>query len=92
MPLLQVRECPEELYSTLSHTAQEENRSIAQQTVVQLRKSFDLDSDSAKKRRQKALFSTQALDLSLEVAAPSPAELLREDRDRVPNYVPHPLS
>ena len=36
MPLLQVRDIPEDLYEKLAKVAQMENRSIAQETIVLL--------------------------------------------------------
>ena len=38
MPLLQVRECPEDIYRKISYVAKNENRTIAQQVVVLLEK------------------------------------------------------
>ncbi len=33
MPLLQVRECPEDIYRKISYVAKAENRTIAQQVI-----------------------------------------------------------
>ena len=41
MPLLQVRECPEDIYRKISYIAKNENRTIAQQVVVLLEKSLE---------------------------------------------------
>ena len=38
MPLLQVRDMPEDLYEKLADTAEQDNRSIAQETVGMLKK------------------------------------------------------
>jgi len=43
MPLLQVRECPEDIYRKISYVAKNENRTIAQQVVVLLEKSLELN-------------------------------------------------
>ena len=37
MPLLQVRDFPQDLYELLSRRAEEENRSITQQTIYMLK-------------------------------------------------------
>jgi plasmid stability protein len=42
MPTLQVRDLPEDIYVKLNMIAAEENRSIAQQTIVLLRESLGL--------------------------------------------------
>lgn len=87
MPLLQVRECPDELYAALNRTAQEQNRSIAQQTVVQLRKSFEIDANGYKTKRARVLYATETLNATLPEEVCSPAQLLREDRDMTPSYL-----
>ena len=40
MPLLQVRECPEDIYRTITYAAKSENRTIAQQIIVLLEKAL----------------------------------------------------
>lgn len=40
MPLLQVRECPEDIYRKITYAAKNENRTIAQQIIVLLEKAF----------------------------------------------------
>ncbi|MDR3231145.1 MAG: hypothetical protein LBT65_06880 [Synergistaceae bacterium] len=81
MPLLQVRDIPNDLYETLSKTARMENRSIAQQTVVLLRAALNLREERA--FRRKAIFQEiDAMKLNNPDQFPDPADLLREDRDR----------
>lgn len=82
MPLLQVRDCPDTLYQTLARAAKNENRSIAQQTIVILKKNFSMQYNSALIRRQHALAMTAEQHVALPKGAISPAELVREDRDR----------
>ena len=53
MPTLQVRDLPEDIYVKLNMIAAEENRSIAQQTIVLLRESLGLHKNN--KLRRKAL-------------------------------------
>ena len=82
MPLLQVRDCPDNVYQTLVRNAKSENRSIAQQTIVILKKNFDMQLHSAAIRRQQAIAMTEEWHITLPKNARSPAELVREDRDR----------
>lgn len=46
MPALQVKDCPPDLYERLRACAQEENRSISQQTVTILRDYLDARDDA----------------------------------------------
>ncbi|MBQ6452829.1 MAG: hypothetical protein IJJ14_00555, partial [Coriobacteriales bacterium] len=48
MPLLQVRDCPEDVYEALRERAKRENRSIAQQTITILQEHLGLREPSAK--------------------------------------------
>lgn len=52
MALLQVRDMPDDLYETLSRVAAAENRSIAQQTIVLLKKSLQYDQKRKARRKQ----------------------------------------
>ncbi len=81
MPLLQVRDIPEDLYEELSRVAKQDNRSIAQETIVLLRAALNLDTEKRKRRRA---FLDEARDLIVESPddLPDPAILLREDRNR----------
>lgn len=40
MPLLQVRECPEDIYRTITYAAKNENRTIAKQIIVLFEKAL----------------------------------------------------
>ncbi|UTC83819.1 hypothetical protein [Treponema denticola] len=40
MPLLQVRECPEDIYRKITCAAKNENRTIAQQIIILLEKAL----------------------------------------------------
>ena len=91
MPLLQVRDCPEELYTILTVSAKRENRSIAQQTVFLLKNTLAQSYDSYKTKRSHALSRIGALGLSLPPQAESPADALREERDRTEFPMPAPL-
>jgi hypothetical protein len=81
MALLQVRDCPQELYESLAQVAKAENRSTAQQTVVLIRDALNIPSNNALRRRQ--LFSEIDMScITLGKGAPSAESLIREDRDR----------
>ena len=83
MALLQVRDFPALLYTLLAEKAEAENRSITQQTIHMLTKDLTEDSEAyfAKANRMKALNAISCLNLKLPQNAPSPAELLRADRE-----------
>lgn len=81
MPLLQVRDFPQDLYTTLSRVAEEENRSIAQETIVLLKKALNFQQESMARRR-KILEEIQDYKLENTADFPDPARLIREDRDR----------
>lgn len=40
MPLLQVRECPEDIYRKITYATKNENRTIAQQIIILLEKAL----------------------------------------------------
>ena len=81
MPLLQVRDIPEDLYYTLSKVAEAENRSIAQETIVLLKKALNFQQERLSRRRQ-VLEEIKALNFTNTDSFPNPADLIREDRDR----------
>lgn len=81
MALLQVRDCPADIYENLTDCARRENRSIAQQTVFILKNALG-NADEKKQRRKKVLNLLAAEPVILPDNSPSPAELIREDRDR----------
>jgi len=81
MPLLQVRDVPTELYETLSRVAESENRSIAQQTIVLLKKALNYKEERGA-RRKRVLQEIKAMKFTNTDAFPDPAELIREDRER----------
>ncbi len=81
MPLLQVRNCPEELYREIAKVARREHRSIAQQVVVLLQSSLQVDIENCDRR-------VRLLDRVLSQSIPEAARsvdivtMIREDRDR----------
>jgi len=81
MPLLQVRECPEDIYRKISHVAKNENRTIAQQVVVLLEKSLG-QQESNIERRKRLIEKLQNRQISSDIKIIDPVSLIREDRDR----------
>lgn len=80
MPTLQVRDLPEDVYIRLSAVAQEENRSLAQQTIVLLKESLGLHNNN-KLRRKSVLTKIQEKGYK-DIDDINPVDLIREDRDR----------
>ena len=94
MPLLQVRDFPEELYGNLKIAAKAANRSISQHTVVVIREhlqgqqtvapTYNTTTESNKQRRSEALAAIERFHLEnpgIFDGAPDPVDLIREDRD-----------
>ena len=81
MASLEIRDLPDDVYEALSFRAQAENRSLAQQAIVELRRIPEL---TARERRREVL---KELRTRIEREVPcrlsrSPEELTREDRER----------
>ena len=81
MPLLQVRDIPEDLYEKLSQVAAADHRSIAQETIVLLRKALGLKEERIARRR-KLFEEIQSRKILNVDSFPDAAELIREDRER----------
>ena len=80
MPTLQVRNLPEDIYVKLNMIAAEENRSIAQQTIVLLRESLGLHRNN--KLRRKALLEDLSKKRYPDASKVDVVQLIREDRQR----------
>ncbi len=81
MPSLQVRELPENIYSSLVNQAKAEHRSLAQEAVAVLAKGLNI-SLSNKSRRAQLLKTIEANHIDAQVKQIDPVKLLREDRAR----------
>lgn len=81
MPLLQVRDMPEDLYDRLASVAKAENRSIAQETIVLLREALNLPQERRARRKQ-VLEEIAEQNIPATDSFPDPASLIREDRNR----------
>lgn len=78
---MQVRDLPEDLYEKLARTAEADNRSIAQETIVLLRKALNLKEERGL-RRKKLFEEIQKNSVPHADQFPSAADLIREDRER----------
>jgi hypothetical protein len=82
MPLLQVRDFPEDIYEEIAYEARRQNRTIAQQTIVLLKKGLHgNDEESNKERTRRALEWTFAQDVPQDVKDIDVVAWIREDRD-----------
>jgi len=81
MPLLQVRECPEDIYRKVALVAKRQNRSIAQQVIVLLEKGLGQEESNVERRKQ-LLGKIEGRHIPDEVKAVDAVALIREDRDR----------
>ncbi len=81
MPLLQVRDLPEDLYRVLADIAKKDNRSIAQETIVLLKKALNYR-ESQQARRRRVLNEINDNPIKNVEAFPDPVDLIREDRER----------
>ena len=79
--LLQVRECPEDIYRRISHVAKNENRTIAQQVVVLLEKGLE-QQESNIGRRKRLMDRLEKRHIASEIKKIDPVSLIREDRNR----------
>ena len=84
MASLQIRHLPDDVYHALAFRAAQAHRSLAQQTVIELRRS----TDSSSGQRRRAVL--QKISASLSAQAPASAVVqteqvtgwIREDRER----------
>lgn len=81
MPLLQVRDCPDDIYKKIAIAAKRNNRTIAQQIVVLLEKSLGQEQSNMERRRQLLeKIKTRKIDDTIKKI--DAVTLIREDRDR----------
>jgi len=81
MPLLQVRECPEDIYRKIILAAKKQKRTIAQQVVVLLEKSLGQEQSNIERRKQ-LLSKIENRQIPNKVKRIDAVALIREDRDR----------
>ena len=81
MPSLQIRDLPDAIYRMLSLKARRERRSLARQAVIELERMSDIE---VRNRRLEALSDLRERirrEGETQVSR-SPAEIVREDRER----------
>lgn len=81
MPLLQVRDFPEDMYRKITIAARKQNRTIAQQVIVLLGKSLGQEEPNIERRKQ-LLERIRATELPGTAKDLDAVALIREDRDR----------
>ena len=81
MPLLQVRDFPEDIYKKITIAAKKQNRTISQQVVVLLEKSLGQE-ESNNERRKRAIEKIKDRNISESVKKMDAVALIREDRER----------
>ena len=81
MPLLQVRDFPADIYEEIAFEAKRQNRTIAQQTIVLIKKGLG-EEISKKEQRRLLLERINSREIPDSVKAIDHVKLIREDRDR----------
>ena len=81
MPLLQVRDCPEDIYKKISIYAKRQNRTIAQQILIILEKGLKQEQSNIERRKQ-LIEKIEERKITEKVKMMDDVELIREDRNR----------
>jgi len=81
MPLLQVRDFPQDIYEEITFEARKQNRTIAQQTIVLIKKGLQ-EEISNRERRRMAIEKTFSRSMPSNAKSADYVRLVREDRDR----------
>ena len=83
MPSVQIRDVPEPLLRRLRVEARKQHRSLAQQALVLLANSLNVELDP-RQRRQQVLSATvtEIREAAAGYELPDPGALVREDRSR----------
>jgi biopolymer transport protein ExbB/TolQ len=82
MPLLQVRDFPEDIYEEIAYESRRQHRTIAQQTIVLIQQGLNGgDEESNKERTRRALERTFAREVPQAAKDVDVVAWIREDRD-----------
>jgi hypothetical protein len=81
MPLLQVRDCPDDIYKKIIVVAKKQNRTIAQQILVLLEKGLGQEQSNLERRRQ-LLEKINSRSINEKIQDIDAVALIREDRNR----------
>jgi hypothetical protein len=81
MPLLQVRDFPDDIYEEISFEARRQNRTIAQQTIVLIKKGLGEEISNTERRRI-AIERINNRNIPQDAKSIDYVKLVREDRSR----------
>ena len=81
MALLQVRDCPDDIYKKIATVAKKQNRTIAQQVLVLLQKGLGQEQSNIERRNQ-LIERIEKRKIDEKIKAIDAVALIREDRDR----------
>ena len=81
MPLLQVRDFPNDIYEEITFEANRQNRTIAQQTIVLLKRGLG-EEISNQERRRLAIEKIKERNIPQKAKSIDHVKLIREDRNR----------
>ena len=81
MPLLQVRDFPQDIYDEIVFEAKSQNRTIAQQTIALIKKGLG-EEISNQERRRRLLKEIKSWEVPEEVKKIDCVKWIREDRER----------
>ena len=81
MPLLQVRDFPNDIYNEIINEAKRQNRTIAQQTIVLIKKGLG-EEISNKERRQRVFKEIKSWEIPERIKKIDVVKWIREDRER----------
>ena len=81
MPLLQVRDFPDDLYAEISFAARREHRTIAQQAIVLIKQGLG-KTETNKERRKRILERVMAREIPESVKKIDVVAGIREDHNR----------
>ena len=81
MPLLQVRDFPADIYEEITFEARRQNRTIAQQTIVLIKKGLD-EEISNQERRRRLLERINSREIPDSAKAIDVVKWIQEDRAR----------
>jgi predicted type IV restriction endonuclease len=80
MPLLQVRDFPDDIYAEISYIAHKQNRTIAQEVITLLKKGLEEETTN-RERRRLTFERIKAREVPSEVRKIDSAALIREMRE-----------
>jgi hypothetical protein len=81
MPMIQLRDVPENIYNALVERARDERRSLAQQAILTLARGLNVETDNRARRRE-VIRKIRAMDKTPYKGLSDPVKLIREDRER----------